>query len=482
MSISSAMYAAVTGLSALSTGMQVISNNIANVNTTGFKAARTNFEDLISQDYWSNGKTNQIGRGVKVASIQQMFTQGSFINSAQDTDMAIAGEGFFMVRDRVTNTYMYTRAGNFTFDANGYLETPAGYVLQGWELSVPKPGADPVKIGVPVDVKVVALNAPPLATTQIKVVANLNSEDVSAYVYSSAELVELYAEQQATGPANSARIAAEKAVYDYSSHGSAYVNLSSAFNRAYVSYMSAQGYVLSGGVFEKTVVTNPSTLQKAEAAASASAAAWAALGISASTYPYPVSAANSILYQNAYNSAYVKYMTETLKYTHISADGFQKISSTPAGTTLTGAANQTALAAARVLNASYSTYPSGVPAEDQAYETAYVSYMSGQGYSRPPDTYRTNPTGAAITSAEISAANYGGDQAGTDLEQLWHAAGYAKEMARQGYSLDSSYAVPALPTGYSSSPTTTAAAAAVAAGEAAAGGTFASLATEADKL
>ncbi|MDR1110658.1 MAG: flagellar hook-basal body complex protein, partial [Deltaproteobacteria bacterium] len=88
MSISAAMYAAVTGLSALSTGMQVISNNIANVNTVGFKAGRTNFEDLISQDYWSNGKIQQIGRGVKVASVQQMFTQGSFMNSAQDTDMA----------------------------------------------------------------------------------------------------------------------------------------------------------------------------------------------------------------------------------------------------------------------------------------------------------------------------------------------------------------------------------------------------------
>ncbi|MDR2386877.1 MAG: flagellar hook-basal body complex protein, partial [Deltaproteobacteria bacterium] len=181
MSISAAMYAAVTGLSALSTGMQVISNNIANVNTVGFKAARTNFEDLISQDYWSNGKINQIGRGVKVSTVQQMFTQGSFMNSAQDTDMAITGDGFFQVRDRVTDQIMYTRAGNFTFDADGYLETPAGYILQGWQLGIPKPGEKAPRISVgPVDIKVIAINAPPVETSQIKVVVNLNSEDEPA--------------------------------------------------------------------------------------------------------------------------------------------------------------------------------------------------------------------------------------------------------------------------------------------------------------
>jgi flagellar hook-basal body protein len=268
------MYAAVTGLSALSTGMQVISNNIANVNTVGFKAGRTNFEDLISQDYWTNGRTQQIGRGVKVASVQQMFTQGSFMNTGLDTDMAIAGEGFFQVRDRVTNELMYTRAGNFTFDANGLLETPAGYVLQGWELSIPKPGADPVRIGTPVDVKVITLNAPPLETSQIKVVANLNADDSSAYIYSSAEFAVMYADQIAKGPAESARVVAADAVYNYSLHGSAFPNLSSAFNDAYLAFMSANGYAqVSATGFQKTVVSTPTALEASQAAASASAAA-----------------------------------------------------------------------------------------------------------------------------------------------------------------------------------------------------------------
>ncbi|MDR1606853.1 MAG: flagellar hook-basal body complex protein, partial [Deltaproteobacteria bacterium] len=219
MSISSAMYAAVTGLSALSTGMQVISNNIANVNTVGFKAGRTNFEDLISQDYWSNGKTQQIGRGVKVSTVQQMFTQGSFINSEVDTDMAIAGEGFFQVRDRTTNELLYTRAGNFTIDKDGNLETPAGYILQGWEMSIPKPGEEAKRMGAPVDVKVIMLNAPPVETSQIKVVANLNADDTSAYIYPEEGWAEIYADQKARPPAEIIRQLAEDAVYSATIHG-----------------------------------------------------------------------------------------------------------------------------------------------------------------------------------------------------------------------------------------------------------------------
>jgi flagellar hook protein FlgE len=131
------MYAAVTGLSALGAGMQTISNNLANVNTVGFKAGRTNYEDLIYQNYFSGGRVNQRGCGVKISSIQSMFTQGAFMSSAQDTDMAIAGQGFFNVRNRVTGAINYTRAGVFTMDKDGYVEDPSGNILQGWLLSIP---------------------------------------------------------------------------------------------------------------------------------------------------------------------------------------------------------------------------------------------------------------------------------------------------------------------------------------------------------
>ncbi|UQZ90037.1 hypothetical protein C4J81_12825 [Deltaproteobacteria bacterium Smac51] len=213
MAISSAMYAAVTGLSALGTGMQTISNNIANVNTVGFKAGRTNYEDLISQNYFSGGKVNQRGTGVKVSSIQSMFTQGAFMSSAQDTDMAIAGEGFFSVRNTVTGAINYTRAGVFTLTKEGQLEDPSGNILQGWQMSIPKPGQDAVRIGMPTDVKITVLNAPPVASSQIKVVANLNSEDEAAYLYEKFELADKYAHDQAVGPAESARVSTIAGIY-----------------------------------------------------------------------------------------------------------------------------------------------------------------------------------------------------------------------------------------------------------------------------
>ncbi len=182
MAISSAMYAAVTGLSALGAGMQTISNNIANVSTVGFKAGRTNYEDLISQNYFSGGKVNQRGTGVKISTIQSIFSQGAFMTSAQDTDMAIAGEGFFSVRNIVTGAINYTRAGVFTLTEEGLMEDPSGNILQGWQMSIPKPGQDAVRIGMPTDVKITVLNAPPVASSILKVVTNLNSEDKAAAV------------------------------------------------------------------------------------------------------------------------------------------------------------------------------------------------------------------------------------------------------------------------------------------------------------
>jgi len=214
MAISSSMYAAVTGLSALSTGMQTISNNIANVNTVGFKSGRTNYEDLISQNYFSGGRANQVGCGVKVSSVQSMFTQGSFMSSAQDTDMAIAGEGFFSVRNAVTGAINYTRAGNFTLNKDGYMEDPSGNILQGWQMSIPKPGESAVKIGTLTDIKITVINAPPVKTSQVKVVVNLNSDDTTAYKYDEYEMAATYAREQALPLASSARTAAEEAVWN----------------------------------------------------------------------------------------------------------------------------------------------------------------------------------------------------------------------------------------------------------------------------
>ncbi len=174
MSVSTAMYAAITGLNAMGTAMSVIGNNIANVNTVGFKGSRANFMDLLSQSSHTASGSSQIGRGVRLGSVSQIFSQGSFQNSAQDTDIAIAGDGFFVVNDPITDQTFYTRAGNFTFDNEGRLINPAGYILQGWEL-------DPEgnQVGTPTDVRMFSFNAPPEPTNQAQIIANLNAASES---------------------------------------------------------------------------------------------------------------------------------------------------------------------------------------------------------------------------------------------------------------------------------------------------------------
>ncbi|MDR2946563.1 MAG: flagellar hook-basal body complex protein, partial [Candidatus Adiutrix sp.] len=213
MSINSAMYTAVTGLSALGTGMQTISNNIANVSTVGFKAMRTNYEDLISQNYYSGGKANQRGCGVKVSTIQSMFTQGAFMSSAQDTDMAIAGDGFFQVRNPVDGGTYYTRAGVFTLTKDGQMEDPSGNILQGWQMSIPKPGKESTKIGALTDVKITVMNAPPVATSTIKAVNNLDARDKPAYIYRENEMTHDYADRMAVADAEIDRDIAINATY-----------------------------------------------------------------------------------------------------------------------------------------------------------------------------------------------------------------------------------------------------------------------------
>jgi flagellar hook protein FlgE len=119
--------------------MDVTGNNIANVNTVGFKGSQTVFQDTLSQviraggaPAQSRGGTNpaQVGLGVKVAAITTNWTQGATQSTGRSTDFMIEGDGFFVTR--AGTEQLYTRAGSFEFDANGRLVTPDGSVLQGW--------------------------------------------------------------------------------------------------------------------------------------------------------------------------------------------------------------------------------------------------------------------------------------------------------------------------------------------------------------
>lgn len=125
-----------SGVSALEQFQQeldVISNNIANVNTVGFKSANVSFADTLSETLGTNSAgSEQVGTGVTTAGISNDFTAGSLTATGVQSDLAVDGNGFFMVKDPSTgNTYM-TQDGEFTVDPNGYLVNTSGMRLQGY--------------------------------------------------------------------------------------------------------------------------------------------------------------------------------------------------------------------------------------------------------------------------------------------------------------------------------------------------------------
>jgi flagellar hook protein FlgE len=133
------MFSAVSGLRAHQTMMDVIGNNIANVNTAGYKSGQVVFEDLLSQILsganapaanLGGTNPNQVGLGVRLGSIVTSFVQGASQETGRNTDMSIQGDGFFLTRNEGQN--LFTRLGSFSFDADGRLVTPDGGIVQGW--------------------------------------------------------------------------------------------------------------------------------------------------------------------------------------------------------------------------------------------------------------------------------------------------------------------------------------------------------------
>jgi len=132
MGLSTSMWSGVTGLLAHGEKMGVIGNNLANVNTVGYKSSRMDFEDLLYTTVGTAAGASQLGQGVRTEAILSDFSQGGFQTSSEATDLAISGTGFFSVRDRNNQATYYTRAGNFRFDRDGYLVDPHNYAVQGW--------------------------------------------------------------------------------------------------------------------------------------------------------------------------------------------------------------------------------------------------------------------------------------------------------------------------------------------------------------
>lgn len=134
------LWSAVSGIGANQKSMDVIGNNIANVNTIGYKTGRAVFQDMFSQTLNtgkapadSRGGVNprQVGTGVYLVAVDNIFEQGTIKATARTHDVAIQGNGFFCVRGEGDQIF-YTRAGDFNFDKYGYYTSPSGYRVQGW--------------------------------------------------------------------------------------------------------------------------------------------------------------------------------------------------------------------------------------------------------------------------------------------------------------------------------------------------------------
>lgn len=159
---------ALSGLAAANKDLAVTGNNIANVATTGFKGSRAEFADVYSASILGTGG-KVAGSGVRTAAISQQFTQGNINHTGNSLDLAINGNGFFALSAQ--GQMMYTRAGEFGTDKDGYIQNSSGFRLQGYEVGV----GGQILQGKKVDLRVDTSNVSPKATSLINETINLDS-------------------------------------------------------------------------------------------------------------------------------------------------------------------------------------------------------------------------------------------------------------------------------------------------------------------
>lgn len=177
------LFSGVSGLQSHQIAMDVESNNIANVNTVGYKYSRANFSNLLAQvnqiatapqgDLGGKNAT-QVGLGATVSSMTRIDSQGSVQNTDKNTDCAIQGDGFFIVSGDAGKSLKYTRSGDFKFDATGNFVDNNGFIVQGW-LRDPITGKVDSKGSTTSITIPPGLTTPAQATTQVALKANLNS-------------------------------------------------------------------------------------------------------------------------------------------------------------------------------------------------------------------------------------------------------------------------------------------------------------------
>ncbi len=176
MGIPSSLFTGVSGLNANGNALSVIGNNIANLSTVGFKGSRATFADLISSSISGGSGAIQAGIGVALTAVQGNFSQGSLSTSTNVLDMAIDGNGFFIVQDNSGATF-YSRAGQFRLDDTSIVVDPSGFRLRGFQA-----GPTGTITGTIGDISLPTTIAPPQATANSFLAANLNSQDLTTGV------------------------------------------------------------------------------------------------------------------------------------------------------------------------------------------------------------------------------------------------------------------------------------------------------------
>ena len=197
MGISASLYSGISGLNTNGNAMSVIGNNIANTNTVGFKASRTVFSDMLSATVNGSGGVSQVGRGTGLSSVDNLFGQGTFESTESNTDLAIEGNGLFVLREPTSTTNFYSRAGAFRFNGDGYLVNPEGYRVQGktFDANGNLTAGDPTDVlvdinaGIPANMTANMSLATNLDANSTTIAAAFDVTDPATYNYASSTTV-----------------------------------------------------------------------------------------------------------------------------------------------------------------------------------------------------------------------------------------------------------------------------------------------------
>ncbi len=198
--------AGLSGLSANAAYLNVIGNNLANINTLGYKSGTVSFGDMVSRTVGGTSvNPMQVGLGVLTGAISPVFSQGAIETSREVTNAAIQGNGFFVVRGEGGNAY--TRAGNFSFNADGELVTPDGWRVQGYTDVDPNTGKVVATGGLSDIVMPPGVLRDPVATTNVRTLINL---DATAPVTGGVDFTSSFKVYDALGSAHAVTVDFQK--------------------------------------------------------------------------------------------------------------------------------------------------------------------------------------------------------------------------------------------------------------------------------